>query len=193
MSKRPRCMALTKAGDQCRGRAKDGSDFCGAHSGATGRPTKLSRELANAVAELVRQGAYWEEAALSIGISRASLYAWREEGEADLEHGRDTVFSHFLDAITRASAEAEAQAASALYRHRFTDWRAALAFLERRNPAQWGKREHVEHSGTVRTPEPELVEPESDEHRARVLRILDEAEALRRRQQDTNTTEETPA
>lgn len=92
-------------------------------------------------------------------------------------HGRDSNAAYFVDAITRATADAERMAAEALFAHRFTDWRAALAYLERRNPERWGNRSKVEHSGTVRTGEPELVAPE-DEQRQRVTAILAEAGAL---------------
>jgi len=184
MSKRPRCIALTKAGDQCAARAAHGSDHCGAHNGTVGRPTKLTRDLTDLIATAVEHGAYYEQAALAAGIAKTTLYSWRERGEADLEHGNTTTYAYFHTRLTRASATAEQAAAAALFAHRFDDWRAALAYLERRNPDRWGKRDRVEHSGSLRTGEPELVAPDSDEARRQIAELLAAAGALTDPQDD---------
>lgn len=170
---RPRCMALTKGGDQCSNQAKAGSDYCGAHSGNAGRRSKLTRELITSLEKSIRLGAFWEDAAVAVGITRTTLYRWREQGEADLEHGRETLAAEFCDAITRASAAAEHDAARAvLMAGRWQDWRAAAWYLERRNPARWGKRLEVTHDGKVDVATPKEIVPESEEKRARILRVL---------------------
>lgn len=177
---RPRCMALNAAGDQCRNRAKHDADYCGAHSGSIGRPTKLTRPLADAIAERVQHGAFYEEAAVAAGVHKATLYRWLETGEADLEHGRNTPAAYFRDALTRASAAAEEEAALAILRHRFDDWRAAAWYLERRNPARWGKTDRVDVNVGARPADVELVAPSSDEAALEVARILERAGAVTR-------------
>lgn len=173
MTERPRCMALTAKGDQCTNRAKNGGDYCGAHSGNAGRPTKLTRALVTAVDATIRTGAFWEEAAVSLGIGRATLYAWREKGEADLEAGKATLHAEFADTLMRASAATEQAAAEAITNAFSDDWRAAAWYLERRNPARWGKRVELEHSGSI-AGEPTVFVPESEERRRRILAVLNE-------------------
>lgn len=177
MTERPRCMALTAKGDQCANRAKTGSDYCGAHSGNIGRPTKLTPELIHTIETAVESGAFYEDACIVAGINKSTLYRWREQGEADIEHGRHTLEADFCTALTRGSAAAEVHAAEAVAKARFHDWRAAAWYLERRNPARWGRREQVEHSGSIRTGEPVIVEAEGDAAAA-VARILRDAEAV---------------
>lgn len=180
MSTRPRCMALTAAGDQCRKRAAVGSDFCGVHRPAPkiGRPTKLTPELISEVAARIATGAHFEAVAVASGIGRATLYRWLEKGEADEEHDVDSLERVFRDAVSRATAEAEEVLAGMIRRHALDDWRAAAFLLERRNPAVWGKRDRVEHSGTVRTGEVERIAPSSEEAALEVARILADAGAI---------------
>lgn len=177
---RPYCRGEKRDGTPCKNRAAKGSALCGTHGGGTkptGRPTILSKDLVDSIAEVVRAGAFYEEAALTVGIGRSTLYKWREEGEADIEHGKATLAAYFVDALTRASAEAEQAAAQAILSARYTDWRAAAWYLERRNPGRWGRRDHVEHSGAVKTGEPILVEA-PDDAAAEVAAILARAGAV---------------
>jgi transposase-like protein len=170
-------MALTAAGDQCRNPASRGHDYCSSHRGVGHRPSKISRELIDVVAEQVEAGAYFESAAVAAGVNKTTLYRWRERGEADLEHGRDTLEALFCTALERAAAVAERTASLNVLRASLVDWRAAAWYLERRRPDRWGRRDHVEHTGSIRGAELELVTP-PDEAAAQVARILAAAGAL---------------
>jgi hypothetical protein len=179
-SPRPFCRATKANGDPCKNRAAKGSAMCGTHGGGrapVGRPNTLTRELADTIADKVRLGAFYEDAAVSAGVHKATLYRWREVGEADLEAGKDTDHAYFCDALMRASADAEAKAAETVMRWGAADWRAAAWYLERRNPGRWGKREHVEHSGGIRT-EPIIVEADEEGAATEVAAILAAAGAV---------------
>lgn len=177
MPNRPRCTELNAAGDQCGNRAKAGATRCGAHSGKIGRPTKLTRELADSIADSIRDGAHYEAAALAAGVTRQGLHFWIQVGTRDRDQNRDTPAAYFMDAMTRAGAIAEVDAAQTLHAARKADPRLALDFLKARNPAVWRNNVRVEHDGSIAQPV-ELVVPSTEEARLTVARILEQAGAL---------------
>ncbi|MFI9845051.1 hypothetical protein ACIHFD_49090 [Nonomuraea sp. NPDC051941] len=84
----------------------------------TGRPTKLTQELQEALCEYVRKGNYLTVACDLIGVHESTVYRWLERGEAlavedadaaasDLDPD-DARFLDFYQAFTRARAQAEA-------------------------------------------------------------------------------------
>jgi hypothetical protein len=175
---RPRCMALTAAGDQCRNRAATDSDYCGAHGPKAGRPTRLTRALADAIVSALERGAYRSEAAAAAGLHRGTIASWVERGEADLEQEQRTEFADFAVAATRAEAQAELAALNEVRREgSFGDWRAAAWFLERRHPSRWRRRDTIDHSGEVRRTV-EVVAPSDEERAAAIAGILNGAGAL---------------
>ena len=112
---------------------------------------------------------YWREAAcIKAGISKASFYSWiktaeeitsdigkrlennetREEIEETLEDN-DLIFLEFLDAIQQAELKIAGDAIKSVKKGFDTKdgWRAAISFLERRFPKQFGKTEKFEHTG----------------------------------------------
>jgi hypothetical protein len=64
----------------------------------------------------------------------------------------------FSQSLTRARADAKVGAIAAIRSAMPEDWRAALAFLERRHPQEWGRRTAHEVSG----PEGGSIESKSD-------------------------------
>ena len=59
----------------------------------------------------------------------------------------------FLEAVRQAEAEAEARIVLQWQKAMPEDWRAAQAFLERRYPERWGKKEtHVVEGGDKNKP-----------------------------------------
>lgn len=123
-----------------------------------GAPTKCTEELIEEVSNLLQMGNYVQTACAVVGISERTFYNWRNWAEEELERREagekpdpsKDIFISFLQAVTRASAKAEAAAVVAI-RRGFTDgdWRAAVEFLERRHPGRWGRRRHVHHTGQI--------------------------------------------
>ncbi len=107
------------------------------------RPTKLTPEVAERIVAAIRAGNFPEPAARSAGVSPATLYRWKRLGgqEASGPH-RDLV-----EAIRRAEGEAEVHAIAVIRKQMPGDWRAALAYLERRHAERWGRRAAEERAG----------------------------------------------
>lgn len=104
------------------------------NEGATmSRPTKLTPQLEALILDALRRGNTRAAAAESVGIDRTQLWRWMQR------------FAPFRNAITRAEAEAEVKAVGAIHdAYDAGDWKASLAWLERRRHAEWGKVDRVE-------------------------------------------------
>ena len=92
-----RCTGTTAAGTRCRANAADGAETCAKHAdGAAppGRPSKLTRETADAIAAWIRRPTPPTIAAMRSGISRTTYHRWMAESESpeaseDLRYFRD--------------------------------------------------------------------------------------------------------
>ena len=105
-----------------------------------GRPTKLSPQVREKIVSAVKAGAYATTACRAAGISESTFYRWLERG------GRESsgVFREFVEAVEQAEAEGEVHAVAVIRRAMGEDWRAALAYLERRHPARWRRHQATE-------------------------------------------------
>lgn len=177
-AERPRCTALTKAGDQCTNRAQPGELTCKRHAPdgkPLGRPTKLTAELRDTLVELAANGNYRERSAQAVGIGKSTLYGWLERGEADEEAGKPSIYSELLNALTRAEAAAEAEALEAVRKAGagpLGDWRASAWFLERRYPSRYRRRDSLDVEGDLTFNAVQRVAPEPGEQRVKVARLL---------------------
>jgi transposase len=107
------------------------------------RPTKLSQEVTERVVQAVRAGNYAEAACQAAGISTSTYYRWMLRGA----HEPASEFGGFREAVLRAEAEAEVHAVAIIRRAMSDDWRAALAYLERRHASRWRTRHQTELVG----------------------------------------------
>ncbi len=107
------------------------------------RPTKLTPETQERILKAVRAGNYAEAAARSAGIAPSTLYRWLERGSQETEG----THREFHDAVRRAEAEAEVHAVAVVRRAMSEDWRAAMAYLERRHPSRWRRHTSTELTG----------------------------------------------
>src|SRR4051812_2957708 len=94
------------------------------------RPTKLTPVVQEKIVQAIRAGNYAEISARAAGISPSSFYRWLERGERE----PDSLYARFAEAVRLAEAEAEVHAVALLRRAMPNDWRAALAYLQRRHP-----------------------------------------------------------
>src|SRR3954452_12107974 len=101
------------------------------------RPTKLTADVHSRIMQAIRAGNYAEAACRAAGIAPSTFYRWLERGEREQEG----IYREFHDELRRAEAEAEVHAVAVLRRAMPDDWRAALAYLERRHPARWRRTE----------------------------------------------------
>jgi transposase len=109
------------------------------------RPDRLTPEKQNQIVDLVRSGVFIETACAAVGIGTTTYYRWIQKAD---DPNAPEKYREFRDAITRARATAEARNVAIVQRAANADWRASAWFLERSFPSRYGKREHIEHSGS---------------------------------------------
>jgi hypothetical protein len=102
------------------------------------RPTKLTPQVEAAIMQALRGGMTRTAAAESNGIPRETMSRWMAR------------FVTFRHAVATAEAQAEVRATITLRQAGETDWRAALAWLERRRSADWGKVDRLEIVASIR-------------------------------------------
>lgn len=102
------------------------------------RPTKRTPAVEAAILAGLRAGLTRTAAAESNGVERTQLYRWMAR------------FATFRNAVMQAEAQAEVRATVTLRQAGEGDWHAALAWLERRRPDDWGRRDRVEITASIR-------------------------------------------
>lgn len=104
-------------------------------------PYKLSPQRRAQVVKALQAGNTREAAARFAGIASRTLRRWMDEGEADLEEGRETQLARFAFDVLSAEARAEVTMTSLVLKHAQEQWTAAAWWLERRRPQSWAKRD----------------------------------------------------
>ncbi len=100
-----------------------------------GRPLLLDDEMETRICNLIRAGNYIDTAARVAGVSKASLYEWFKRA-----HRGEQPFAKFLDAVERASSEAEASNVARIMLAATEHWQAAAWWLERTKPKKYGRK-----------------------------------------------------
>ena len=109
---------------------------------AIGRHTKLTPEVQDAICANLAEGIYVETACILAGVCKATFYKWKTRGEAG-----EQPYVDFVDAVTRAEAEAERRAIAHIQRAGEEDPRHLEWWLERKHSDRWARREKHEVSG----------------------------------------------
>lgn len=100
------------------------------------RPTKLTDAIRAGLVEAVELGATWDAAANAVGIGVSTLREWRRRGEDGEEP-----FAALLAELQKAEAEGIARALRVIRgASEDGEWQAAAWILERRYPADYGRR-----------------------------------------------------
>ena len=110
------------------------------------RPSKLTDEVQDRIVRAIRAGNYAEAACHSAGISSSTFYRWMTRGDAEAG-----AYRVFREAVLQAEAEAEVHAVAIIRRAMTDDWRAAMAYLERRYPSRWRRHQTTELTGELRS------------------------------------------
>lgn len=118
-----------------------------------GRPTKITRELIDAIAGTVRTGCYLDTAARYHGVSKASFHAWMKKGHEQ----KRGIYRDFLDALERAQSAADVRDHAQIALAAGKDWKAAVTHLKLRNPGRYNTQ-HVEATGKNGAPLTSSVE-----------------------------------
>ncbi len=133
-----------------RKRKKRGSGGSYLVSGRPSRTTILDVALHKRIVDAVSVGIDQQTAAAAAGITAETLSQWKRKGLAERAMGRRTRRTLLVDDLERAEARARAHAVVDAVAVRRRDPRAALQYLERRYPNEWGRQiQDVRHSGVV--------------------------------------------
>ena len=143
-----------------------------------GRPTKLTDELKADILKFIEGGSFVEDACILAGVHKSQFYRWKKRAEDEearvAENPKqrkirksEQPFIDFRDATTRARTCAKNAALKIIMdasvdrpfpkreddepMTRFGDWRASAWFLEKSFPAEYGKQQKVELTGSVDT------------------------------------------
>ena len=104
-----------------------------------GRPLKLTPETQARIVEAVELGATWERAADAAGVGASTLGLWRRKGEAG-----EVPYVTFLLALKRAEGAGVERALRVIRKAAEGGaWQASAWLLERRYPADYGRRSEV--------------------------------------------------
>ena len=102
-----------------------------------GRPTKLTPEVQEAIVKAVSVGATLDAAAESAGITYRTFANWMERGKKATKGD----YFQFFQEISMAAARVRVNMASTIAQAAAGgDAKAAIEWLKRRDPAQWGDR-----------------------------------------------------
>ena len=106
-----------------------------------GRPSKLTSEVTEQIASLVREGVPPSAAGERIGVSRATVNEWLRRGEDRDDRPTTCAFATFATEIRRAEASFLATCLAPITAAaQAGDWKASLALLERRFPNHFSPR-----------------------------------------------------
>jgi hypothetical protein len=108
------------------------------------RPTKFTPEVTETILKAIQIGATYKDASEAAGVDYTTFQGWMTKGQ---QQARGE-FSTFFKAVRKAEAQARlnylttiAQAAAK------GDWKAAEAYLKRRDRANWGDNVDVTTGG----------------------------------------------
>lgn len=118
-----------------------------------GRPTRLNGKIQGKICEILRDAGTYADAAKAVGVDLSTVMHWKQKGAAQ-ESGKYREFLQVCQVAEEgrfATLEGRVVIAS---KDRTTDdgrfvpgdWRAAMAWLERKKPKEWAPRvyQHVD-------------------------------------------------
>lgn len=107
-----------------------------------GRPSKLTKAIADRIVEDLAIGMFLEEAAEDAGVDRVTVWRWMQRGERE----RTGPYAEFRNAVKRANGTAKRHALRDI-RLRKPNWQAQAWFLERRFRDTWGRSPRQDVAG----------------------------------------------
>lgn len=137
-------------GEPCTFEPKYDDGKCGHHTecdtGAErreGRPSKLSYERQEKIAQAIEQGKSLNSAARMAGVDPSTVYGWIDRGESEIDAGNENEYTEFYKRLTRAKGQGEdfyfglaLELAKENEDHRFI-----ASLMKQRYPDSWGDTE----------------------------------------------------
>lgn len=108
------------------------------------RPTKLTPETHAAIEKALKIGSTRKDAAGAAGIVYTTFLDWMQAGET----AKSGALYEFYNACTKAEHTARLNYLNTIAKAaQDGDWRAALEYLKRRDPDNWGDKQAVALTG----------------------------------------------
>ena len=131
------------------------------------RPSKLTPELAEKIANYISTGNYASVVCGLVGIGETTYYNWLEKGSKS----KSGKYREFWESIKKAEAAREVKWIKDIDGD--PSWQSKAWLLERRYPERWGKKEtHVVEGGDQKKPIKLQVEGNIDELLEQYERII---------------------
>ena len=107
------------------------------------RTSKLTPQMIDKLAKIVREGHYIVTACQAAGIHKTTFYDWLTKGDKEIERGVTSLNTHLIYAIKKAEAQAEQDLLSVIKDKAINgkEWLPAMTILERRHPERWGRKD----------------------------------------------------
>ena len=139
------------------------------------RPTKFTESTVKKLLDAIRIGGSYESACRYAGITYSTFDMWRDGA---FPRKTDPALKiEFFEGLTRAMGEADTSDLAAVRSAaKSGDWRAAAWGLERRHPAEYGKREAVDVTHRINLTI--MAEQIAAEHGMSAAEVLAEAERI---------------
>lgn len=111
------------------------------------RPSKFVPEVTETILKALQIGATYKDAAEAAGVDYMTFRTWIERGQ----EGKKP-FNEFFEAVRRTEAQARLNYLSTIAQAAAKgDWKAAEAYLKRRDRANWGDAVDVTTGGEALT------------------------------------------
>lgn len=108
------------------------------------RPTKFTPEIRETILKALGMGATYKDASEAAGVDYDTFNEWMKRGM----EGRGREFSEFFGAVRKTEAQARLNYLSTIAQAAAKgDWKAAEAYLKRRDRANWGDAVDVTSGG----------------------------------------------
>ena len=118
-----------------------------------GRKPKLTKEIADELARLLKAGHMIDIACSAVGIGERTFHRWMAQGQKETSGP----FWQFRQRMEKARAQCEVTLLDTLQQHAKTDWRAAAWMLERMFPTRYGRRLETTLTGKLDDATPSIV------------------------------------
>ena len=147
-----KCGVTTSQGHPC----KNPKESCPWHNTdeppENGRPTKLTMEKQEGIAQMIERGDSIRAAARSHGLHHETILNWISRGEDAYRNDEENIYRDFFDRLTRAKGKGENTYKNAIMQIAIEteDARLLMSMLKQRYPDSWGDTETGVDANTVK-------------------------------------------
>lgn len=118
-----------------------------------GRPTLLTPDVQARIVEAIERGNTHKTAAQYGGIEDETFYEWMARGRGERKDRPCTPeYAEFAQQIEKAELKAKMDAVDLVQLGGLKNWTAAMCWLERRYPDEWGRRDRLDLGGQKDNP-----------------------------------------